>query len=202
MHGAGVRRCSHEGCPRKVIVGGVCITHGARVLRCRHKGCKNQTVKGGVCRRHGAPKSFCNHKGCKNAIVKGGVCRRHGATRRRCSHEGCTNAATKRGVCKGLATRGAPTTPKGEDSAMGMENISARESRYVAARMDAPANPKGEEFARSTVRSLSSPPRGKWSCPLRPPRVPRTRPRLPWREEGWKSKCTIRPMTRKWVRGF
>ena len=101
-----------------------------------------------------------------------------------------------------VATRGAPSTPKGEDSAMGMENISARESRYVAAMMDAPANPEGKEFARSTVRSLSSPPRGKWSCPLRLPRVPRTRPRLPWREEGWKSKCTIRPMTRNWVRGF
>jgi hypothetical protein len=71
MHGAGVRRCSHEGCPHKVIVGGVCVMHGARVLRCRHKGCKNQTVKGGVCRRHNAPKSFCSHKGCKNAIVRG-----------------------------------------------------------------------------------------------------------------------------------
>jgi hypothetical protein len=51
---------------------------------------------------------------------------------------------------------------------MGMENISARESRYVAVMMDAPAIPKGKEFARSTVQSPSSPPRAKkWNCSLR-----------------------------------
>ena len=71
-----------------------------------------------------------------------GVCKGHGAVvpQKRCSHEGCANHAKRGGLCYGHGKR---------------------ESRYVAAMMDAPANPKGEEFARSTVRSLSLPPRGK-----------------------------------------
>ena len=58
--------CSHEGCAKAVVQGGVCVQHGAKVNRCGQEGCTNQTQKGGVCKRHGAKvKTYiCSHEGC------------------------------------------------------------------------------------------------------------------------------------------
>ena len=96
--------CSHEGCAKAVVQGGVCVQHGAKVNRCGQEGCTNQAQKGGVCKRHGAKvKTYiCSHEGCTSQVKKGGVCKRHGAKVKKyiCSHEGCNNhAAKKGGVC-------------------------------------------------------------------------------------------------------
>jgi hypothetical protein len=98
-HGAVVKRCSHEGCAKKAVQGGVCITHGALVKRCSHEGCTKQSKKGGVCVRHGALVKRCSHEGCTKQSQNGGVCIRHGAVVKRCSHPGCTNHVQIRGVC-------------------------------------------------------------------------------------------------------
>ena len=95
--------CSHEGCTKCAIRGGVCVQHGAKVKRCGREGCNNQAQKGGVCMKHGAKvkaKKRCCKEGCTNHAKKGGVCVKHGAKVKRCGREGCNNQAVQGGVCK------------------------------------------------------------------------------------------------------
>ena len=103
MHGASKKSCSVEGCTNQAKKGGVCITHGAKFKRCSFKGCTNQVVKGGVCITHGAKTKRCSHQGCTNKVYTGGVCVTHGAkvsARKRCTFEGCSSYAQKAGLCK------------------------------------------------------------------------------------------------------
>jgi len=86
-------KCTHEGCTKKVINGGVCIKHGAKRWVCSHEGCTNWIVNGRVCIKHGASHPRCSVEGCSNQVINGGVCLKHGAKRLICKHEGCKSYA-------------------------------------------------------------------------------------------------------------
>lgn len=94
------RKCSVEGCPNRVVQGGLCISHGAKRKTCSHPGCSKNVKKAGLCSTHGPARKRCEAEGCTKVAVQGGRCIAHGAKKKVCSIEECTKQAIMGGMCK------------------------------------------------------------------------------------------------------
>lgn len=96
------RKCSHSGCPNRVVQGGVCVTHGAKRKMCNHPGCDKAVKLAGYCSTHGPARKKCAQQGCTRVAVQGGKCLSHGAKRRVCKfpNEECNKNAIVGGMCK------------------------------------------------------------------------------------------------------
>ena len=88
------RKCNVDGCPNRVVQGGLCISHGAKRKTCSHPGCTKNVKKAGLCSTHGPARKRCEFDGCTKAAVRGGRCIAHGANKKICSVEKCTKQAT------------------------------------------------------------------------------------------------------------
>ena len=78
------RKCSVEGCPNRVVQGGVCIAHGAKRKVCSVEGCTKNVKAKGFCSAHGPARKKCEHEGCERVAVQGGRCISHGAKKKLC----------------------------------------------------------------------------------------------------------------------
>ena len=94
------RKCSVEGCPNRVVQGGLCISHGAKRKTCKHPGCTKNVKKAGLCSTHGPARKRCEAEGCTKVAVQGGKCIAHGAKKKLCSVESCKKQAILSGMCK------------------------------------------------------------------------------------------------------
>lgn len=94
------RKCTIDGCPNRVVQGGLCISHGAKRKQCTHPGCTKNVKKAGLCSSHGPARKKCEAEGCTRVSVRGGKCIRHGAKRRSCAVPDCTKQAVILGMCK------------------------------------------------------------------------------------------------------
>lgn len=94
------RKCTVEGCPNRVVQGGLCISHGAKRKQCRYAGCTKNVKKAGLCSTHGPARKRCENDGCNKVAVQGGKCIAHGAKKKLCSIDGCTKQAILGGMCK------------------------------------------------------------------------------------------------------
>lgn len=94
------RKCTVEGCPNRVVQGGLCISHGARRKLCKHPGCNKNVKKAGLCSSHGPARKRCETEGCTKVSVQGGRCIAHGAKKKLCSVENCAKQAILNGMCK------------------------------------------------------------------------------------------------------
>lgn len=94
------RKCTVEGCPNRVVQGGLCISHGAKRKTCKHPGCSKNVKKAGLCSTHGPARKRCEAEGCSKVAVQGGRCIAHGAKKRTCSRPDCTKQAILAGMCK------------------------------------------------------------------------------------------------------
>ena len=94
------RKCTVEGCPNRVVQGGLCIAHGAKRKTCKHPGCTKNVKKAGLCSTHGPARKRCEAEGCNKVAVQGGRCISHGAKKRMCSVSECTKQAILGGMCK------------------------------------------------------------------------------------------------------
>jgi hypothetical protein len=114
--------CTIEGCPNRVVQGGVCITHGAKRKLCKFAGCDKGVKKAGFCSTHGPARKRCEIPGCSRVAVQGGICIGHGAKKNQCEAEGCRRLSVMAGLCKahcdevGQAAV-APATPASATSA-------------------------------------------------------------------------------------
>ena len=72
------RACTVDGCPNRVVQGGLCIKHGAKRKKCTFPGCTKNVKKAGRCSTHGPRRKRCEVQGCTNASVKNGKCISHG----------------------------------------------------------------------------------------------------------------------------
>lgn len=94
------RKCTVEGCPNRVVQGGLCISHGAKRKQCKHPGCTKNVKKAGLCSTHGPARKRCELENCNKVAVQGGRCIAHGAKKKLCSIDGCTKQAILGGMCK------------------------------------------------------------------------------------------------------
>jgi len=94
------RKCTVEGCPNRVVQGGLCISHGAKRKQCKHPGCTKNVKKAGLCSTHGPARKRCDAEGCQKVAVQGGRCIAHGAKKKLCDVEGCKKQAILSGMCK------------------------------------------------------------------------------------------------------
>ena len=94
------RKCTIEGCPNRVVQGGLCISHGAKRKQCSHPGCTKNVKKAGLCSTHGPARKKCDHEGCTKVAVQGGRCISHGAKKKLCTISGCSKQAILAGMCK------------------------------------------------------------------------------------------------------
>ena len=94
------RKCTIEGCPNRVVQGGLCISHGAKRKQCAHPGCTKNVKKAGLCSTHGPARKRCDHEGCTKVAVQGGRCITHGAKKKLCTMSGCSKQAILAGMCK------------------------------------------------------------------------------------------------------
>lgn len=94
------RKCTVEGCPNRVVQGGLCISHGAKRKQCSHPGCTKNVKKAGLCSTHGPARKKCEYEGCTKVAVQGGRCISHGAKKKLCTISGCTKQAILAGMCK------------------------------------------------------------------------------------------------------
>ena len=94
------RKCTVEGCPNRVVQGGLCISHGAKRKQCSHPGCTKNVKKAGLCSTHGPARKKCEYEGCTKVAVQGGRCISHGAKKKLCTIRGCTKQAILAGMCK------------------------------------------------------------------------------------------------------
>mmetsp|Transcript_7633 Transcript_7633/g.11211 ORF Transcript_7633/g.11211 Transcript_7633/m.11211 type:complete len:812 (-) Transcript_7633:187-2622(-) len=94
------RKCNVEGCPNRVVQGGLCISHGAKRKVCSVAGCDKNVKKAGLCSAHGPARKRCEFEGCSKVAVQGGKCISHGARKKLCEYEGCTKQAILSGMCK------------------------------------------------------------------------------------------------------
>ena len=94
------RKCTVEGCPNRVVQGGLCISHGAKRKQCKHPGCTKNVKKAGLCSTHGPARKRCEAEGCSKVAVQGGRCIAHGAKKKMCDVDGCRKQAILSGMCK------------------------------------------------------------------------------------------------------
>ena len=94
------RKCTIDGCPNRVVQGGLCIAHGAKRKTCKHPGCNKNVKKAGLCSTHGPARKRCEADGCSKVAVQGGRCIAHGAKKKLCSIDGCAKQAILSGMCK------------------------------------------------------------------------------------------------------
>eukprot|EP00541_Cyclophora_tenuis_P001210 CAMPEP_0116579224 /NCGR_PEP_ID=MMETSP0397-20121206/22140_1 /TAXON_ID=216820 /ORGANISM="Cyclophora tenuis, Strain ECT3854" /LENGTH=295 /DNA_ID=CAMNT_0004108695 /DNA_START=1 /DNA_END=888 /DNA_ORIENTATION=+ len=94
------RKCTVEGCPNRVVQGGLCISHGAKRKTCKHPGCTKNVKKAGLCSTHGPARKRCEAEGCTKVAVQGGRCIAHGAKKKLCSVDACSKQAILGGMCK------------------------------------------------------------------------------------------------------
>jgi len=94
------RLCNIQGCPNRVVQGGVCVTHGAKRKQCKFPGCDKTVKKEGLCSSHGPARKKCEVPGCSRVAVQAGICIGHGAKKNQCSMEGCRRIALETGLCK------------------------------------------------------------------------------------------------------
>jgi len=94
------RKCNVEGCPNRVVQGGLCISHGAKRKVCSVVGCDKNVKKAGLCSAHGPARKKCEFEGCSKVAVQGGKCISHGARKKLCEYVGCTKQAILSGMCK------------------------------------------------------------------------------------------------------
>uniref|UniRef100_A0A7S1VN87 WRKY19-like zinc finger domain-containing protein n=1 Tax=Grammatophora oceanica TaxID=210454 RepID=A0A7S1VN87_9STRA len=117
------RKCTMEGCPNRVVQGGLCIAHGAKRKQCKHPGCTKNVKKAGLCSTHGPARKRCEFADCAKVAVQGGRCIAHGAKKKLCSVDNCTKQAIMTGMCKkhhdqsqGVVHRGRRKSSDEEDS--------------------------------------------------------------------------------------
>lgn len=110
------RKCTFEGCPNRVVQGGLCISHGARRKQCKHPGCTKNVKKAGLCSTHGPARKRCDEAGCQKVAVQGGRCIAHGAKKKLCEVDGCTKQAILSGMCKKHHDQNAGAQSRGSDS--------------------------------------------------------------------------------------
>jgi len=89
-----------DGCPNRVVQGGLCISHGAKRKQCKYPGCTKNVKKAGLCSTHGPARKRCEAEGCSKVAVQGGKCIAHGAKKKLCSIGGCAKQAILGGMCK------------------------------------------------------------------------------------------------------
>ena len=94
------RKCTVDGCPNRVVQGGLCISHGAKRKTCKYPGCTKNVKKAGLCSTHGPARKRCEADGCTKVAVQGGKCIAHGAKKKLCLMDGCTKQAILTGMCK------------------------------------------------------------------------------------------------------
>lgn len=94
------RKCTINGCPNRVVQGGLCISHGAKRKTCKHPGCNKNVKKAGLCSTHGPARKRCEVADCQKVAVQGGRCIAHGAKKKLCIVEACTKQAILGGMCK------------------------------------------------------------------------------------------------------
>jgi len=94
------RKCNVEGCPNRVVQGGVCISHGAKRKTCAVEGCEKNVKKAGFCSAHGPARKRCEVVGCDRVSVQGGKCISHGARKKLCDVPGCAKQSILAGMCK------------------------------------------------------------------------------------------------------
>ncbi|CAJ1952390.1 unnamed protein product [Cylindrotheca closterium] len=94
------RKCTIEGCPNRVVQGGLCISHGAKRKQCKHPGCNKNVKKAGLCSTHGPARKRCEFQSCNKVAVQGGRCIAHGAKKKLCLIDGCAKQAILAGMCK------------------------------------------------------------------------------------------------------
>lgn len=94
------RKCTVEGCPNRVVQGGLCISHGAKRKQCKHPGCTKNVKKAGLCSTHGPARKRCEAGGCSKVAVQGGRCIAHGAKKKLCDVDNCAKQAILGGMCK------------------------------------------------------------------------------------------------------
>lgn len=94
------RKCNIEGCPNRVVQGGVCIAHGAKRKTCQIEGCDKNVKKAGYCSAHGPARKRCDFDSCERVAVQGGRCISHGAKKRLCQIVGCTKQGILSSMCK------------------------------------------------------------------------------------------------------
>jgi len=94
------RKCTVEGCPNRVVQGGLCISHGAKRKQCAHPGCNKNVKKAGLCSTHGPARKKCDYERCTKVAVQGGRCISHGAKKKLCTISGCSKQAILAGMCK------------------------------------------------------------------------------------------------------
>eukprot|EP00526_Cylindrotheca_closterium_P007362 CAMPEP_0113617812 /NCGR_PEP_ID=MMETSP0017_2-20120614/8991_1 /TAXON_ID=2856 /ORGANISM="Cylindrotheca closterium" /LENGTH=698 /DNA_ID=CAMNT_0000527255 /DNA_START=361 /DNA_END=2457 /DNA_ORIENTATION=+ /assembly_acc=CAM_ASM_000147 len=94
------RKCTVEGCPNRVVQGGLCISHGAKRKLCKYPGCNKNVKKAGLCSTHGPARKRCEFEDCNKVAVQGGRCIAHGAKKKLCCVDGCTKQAILGGMCK------------------------------------------------------------------------------------------------------
>eukprot|EP00980_Cylindrotheca_fusiformis_P013538 scaffold3450_cov114-Cylindrotheca_fusiformis.AAC.43 len=94
------RKCTVDGCPNRVVQGGLCISHGAKRKQCKHPGCTKNVKKAGLCSTHGPARKRCEAGGCNKVAVQGGRCIAHGAKKKLCSVDACAKQAILGGMCK------------------------------------------------------------------------------------------------------
>lgn len=94
------RKCTIDGCPNRVVQGGLCISHGAKRKQCKHPGCTKNVKKAGLCSTHGPARKRCETEGCTKVAVQGGRCIAHGAKKKMCCIEDCSKQAIMAGMCK------------------------------------------------------------------------------------------------------
>ena len=104
------RKCNVEGCPNRVVQGGLCISHGAKRKTCKHPGCHKNVKKAGLCSTHGPARKRCEAPNCSKVAVQGGRCIAHGAKKRMCSVPDCTKQAILSGMCKKHHDKASKTT--------------------------------------------------------------------------------------------
>ncbi|CAK9022538.1 Probable WRKY transcription factor 19 (WRKY DNA-binding protein 19), partial [Durusdinium trenchii] len=95
------KRCGEEGCEKRALKGGYCVSHGGG-RRCEFEGCmKSASGKSSLCVAHGGNRGKrCGEEGCEKRALKGGYCVSHGGGRR-CEFEGCMKSAQgKSSLCK------------------------------------------------------------------------------------------------------
>jgi len=110
------RKCIAEGCKKRVVQGGRCISHGAKRKACAHEGCSKNVKKAGLCSTHGPARKRCEFESCKKVSVKGGRCISHGARKKLCRIEDCQKQATMSGMCKKHHDTQKPKTSSQQDN--------------------------------------------------------------------------------------
>lgn len=141
------RKCTIEGCPNRVVQGGLCISHGAKRKTCKHPGCTKNVKKAGFCSTHGPARKRCEHPDCPKVAVQGGRCIAHGAKKKLCSFEDCSKQAILGGMCK-----------KHHDAQKGPATTAAAHTKPARAAVHRPTHTRGlsifHDMSADAVHSL------------------------------------------------